>query len=252
MRFCNIEFNILNKTELFTRNDNETKCIATVNAQFIVLANTDKRYMNYINSHYATFDGEIPLKVAKKFSGEFAGSEKLPGSEIVYDFCEFAKNNSLKMFFLGGYEDSNKAAVEIIKERYGIEIEGYSPPYEKYPFSEDFIDICMSRISAFRPDIIFVGFGAPKQEWFIEEQLEKLNTLGVKYVVGSGGTFEFVSGKIKRSPAWISKIGCESIYRLLQEINLIRLKRIFYSFRFFKYIKHQPDYIASDCDDKGL
>lgn len=242
MKFCNIEFNILHKDDLFVRLENETKCIATVNAQFIVLANTDKRYMDYINSHYATFDGEIPLKEAKKHYSEFKDAEKLPGSEIVYDFCQYAKENSLRMFFLGGYEDSNKAAVEIVKERYGVEIDGYSPPYEKYPFSDGFIENCMSRITEFKPDIIFVGFGAPKQEWFIEEQLEKLNSIGVKYIIGSGGTFEFVSGKIKRAPAWISKIGLESVYRLLQELNIARIKRIFYSFRFFKYIKHKPEW----------
>ena len=242
MKFCNIEFNILHKDDLFVRSENETKCIATVNAQFIVLANTDKRYMDYINSHYSTFDGEIPLKEAKKRYSEFKDAEKLPGSEIVYDFCQYAKENSLRMFFLGGYEDSNKAAVEIVKERYGIEIEGYSPPYEKYPFSDGFIENCMSRITEFKPDIIFVGFGAPKQERLIEEQLGKLNSIGLKYIIGSGGTFEFVSGKIKRAPAWISKIGLESVYRLLQELNIARIKRIFYSFRFFKYIKHKPEW----------
>ena len=242
MRFCNIEFNILKKSDLFTRTAGETKCIATVNAQFIVLANTDERYMNYINSNYATFDGEIPLKMAKKYSAEFAEAEKLPGSEIIYDFCKFAKDNDLRMFFLGGYEDSNREAVNIVKEKYGIEIEGYSPPYEKYPFSETFINNCMERIAYFRPDIIFVGFGAPKQEWFIEEQLPELSELGVKYVVGSGGTFEFVSGKIKRAPAWISKIGLESVYRLFQEMNAARLKRILYSFKFLKYMNHKPDW----------
>ena len=124
MKFCNIEFNILHKDDLFVRLENETKCIATVNAQFIVLANTDKRYMDYINSHYATFDGEIPLKEAKKRYAEFKDAEKLPGSEIVYDFCQYAKENSLRMFFLGGYEDSNKVAVEIVKEHYGGERDG--------------------------------------------------------------------------------------------------------------------------------
>ena len=72
----------MHKDDLFVRLENETKCIATVNTQFIVLANTDKRYMDYINSHYATFDGEIPLKEAKKRYAEFKDAEKLPGSEI--------------------------------------------------------------------------------------------------------------------------------------------------------------------------
>lgn len=242
MKFCNIEFNIFNKQQLFDRKEDETKCIATVNAQFIVLANTDKRYMNYINSNYATFDGEIPLKKAKKYNNFFANAQKLPGSEIVYDFAEFAKENSYKMFFLGGYEDSNKDAVRIIKEKYGIEIEGFSPAYETYPFSKDFSSNCLSKIENFKPDILFVGFGAPKQEWFIEDNKDFLKKIGLKYVIGSGGTFEFVSGKIKRAPFWVSKIGLESLYRLMNEISWARLKRIFYSFKFFKYIKSNPDW----------
>ena len=242
MEFCNINFNIFNKEQLFARKNNETKCIATVNAQFIVLANTDKRYMDYINSNYATFDGEIPLKEARKFNDVFKTAEKLPGSEIVYDFCQFAKDNAYKVFFLGGYEDSNREAVKKIKEKYNIEIEGYSPPYEKYPFSEGFNNICREKIESFKPDIMFVGFGAPKQEWFIEENKDFFNKLGIRYVIGSGGTFEFVSGKIKRAPAWISKIGLESIYRFFNEISIARLKRIFYSFRFYKYIKSKPDW----------
>lgn len=246
MIFCNIDFKIFKKDDLFNRTGNETKCIIPTNAQVIVLANNNQRYMNFINSHYATFDGEIPLKAARKQSTSFASTEKLSGSDIVYDFCQYAKENSLKMFFLGGYEDSNADAVRIVKEKYGIEIEGYSPPYEKYPFSENFINNCMDRIKSFKPDIIFVGFGAPKQEWFIEEQLNELNKIGVKYVIGSGGTFEFVSGKIKRAPAWVSKIGFESIYRLLQEISVARIKRIFYSFKFYKYIKHKPDWFKEN------
>lgn len=46
--------------------------------------------MDYVNSHYATFDSEIPLKEAKKYSDEFKYVEKLAGSEILYDFCQFA------------------------------------------------------------------------------------------------------------------------------------------------------------------
>ncbi|SEQ44521.1 N-acetylglucosaminyldiphosphoundecaprenol N-acetyl-beta-D-mannosaminyltransferase [Treponema bryantii] len=240
MIFCNINFNILTKDQLFLRAENETKCIATVNAQFIVLANTNKRYMEYINNNYSTFDGEVPLKKANAYSKDFKDTVKLPGSEIVYDFAQYAKENNLKTFYLGGYEDSNAEAVRVMREKYGIEIEGFSPKYEPYPFSENFRNKCLSRIESFKPDIIFVGFGAPKQEWFIEENKDFFNKLGVKYLIGSGGTFEFVSGKIKRAPKWISKIGLEGIYRLFQEFNLSRIKRILYSMKFYRYINHPP------------
>lgn len=236
MKFCNIDFNIFNKEQLFNKDRDEVKCIATVNAQFIVLANTDQRYMNYINSNFATFDGEVPLKVARKKNSDFKRAEKLPGSEIVYDFCEYAKEKGMSVFFLGGKKSSNEEAVRRIKERYEIEIEGFSPDFENYPFSERFVTSCRDVIEKFRPDILFVGFGAPKQEWFIEDNLEFLNNIGVKYAIGSGGTFEFVSGQIKRAPVWLQKAGLEGLYRLFQEMNTMRLKRIIYSFKFLRYI----------------
>lgn len=242
MKFCNLEFNILHKEQLFERKPNETKCIATVNAQFIVLANTNKRYMNYINSNYATFDGTVPFKKALKLNPELKGAEILRGSEIVYDFAKYAKEHNLRTFYLGGYEDSNKAAVEKMKNDYGIQIEGFSPAYEPYPVSENFTEACFKPIEAFKPDILFVGFGAPKQEYFVEDNIERLNKIGVKYVVGSGGTFEFVSGKIKRAPAWISKVGLEGVYRLFQEFGKARIQRLMYSFQFYKYVKRQPDF----------
>ena len=242
MKFCNIEFNILNKEQLFQRKKEEIKCIATVNAQFIVLANTNERYMNYINSNYATFDGEVPLKIAKKKNSEFKMAEKLPGSEIVYDFCEYAKANQLRVFFLGGKKSSNEEAVRKIREKYGIEIKGFSPDFENYPFSDKFISTCQKELIDFKPDILFVGFGAPKQEWFIEDNKKFFNEIGVKYAIGSGGTFEFVSGQIKRAPKWVQNAGLEGGYRFLSEISMNRLKRILFSFRFFKYVNGKPSF----------
>jgi len=242
VKFCNIDFNILTKNNLFVRNHDELKCIATVNAQFIVLANTNKRYYDYINSHYSTFDGEVPLKKARKINPEFNKAEKLPGSEIVYDFANYARENNLKMFFLGGKIDSNTDAVKRIRDDYGIKIEGFSPDFENYPFSAAFVNSCLERIKNFQPDILFVGFGAPKQEFFIEDNYECLKASGVKYAIGSGGTFEFVSGKIARAPKWVQKIGLESVFRLLNEISWMRVQRILYSFKFYKYVKRRPDF----------
>lgn len=166
MEFCNIHFNILTRKQLFCRKEGETKCIATVNAQLIVLANTNRRYMEYINANYATFDGEIPLKKAKQFNPAFRGAQKLPGSEIVYDFAGYARERGLRTFYLGGYADSNASAVKTIRKNYGIQIESFSPEYKPYPFSNKFTDECRTHLARFRPHILFVGFGAPKQEYF--------------------------------------------------------------------------------------
>jgi N-acetylglucosaminyldiphosphoundecaprenol N-acetyl-beta-D-mannosaminyltransferase len=168
--------------------------------------------------------------------------EKLAGSDIVYDFCTFAENNKYKVFFLGGKEESNRLAVRKIQEQYHISIEGFSPGFENYPFSDEFNNACIAKIRKFKPDILFVGFGAPKQEYWLDDNRTILSEIGVKYAIGCGGTFDFISGSIKRAPLFIQKIGLEGIYRFLQEPNKIRYKRLIDSFKFFKYINHPPDF----------
>jgi N-acetylglucosaminyldiphosphoundecaprenol N-acetyl-beta-D-mannosaminyltransferase len=168
--------------------------------------------------------------------------EKLSGSDMVYDFCEFAQKNNYKIFFLGGKQESNQSAVHSIKEKYNIAIAGYSPNFENYPFSYHFNDSCLNAIKQFKPEILFVGFGAPKQEYWADDNMAILSKVGVKYIVGCGGTFDFVAHKVKRAPVFIQKIGLEGVYRFLQEPNKLRYKRLIDSFKFFKYIWHKPEF----------
>lgn len=243
MKYCNLNINLTNKKELFEIDKKKPKCIVTLNAQIICLANKNEELYDFVNSNYATIDGEIPLKCAKIFKRkDFKKVEKLSGSEIIYDFCEYAKEKKMKLFFLGGLEDSNKKAVERIKDKYDIMVDGYSPEYENYPFSKKFVDSCFKPMEKFHPDIVFIGFGAPKQEFFMRDNMERLKKCGVKFAIGSGGTVDFVSGKVKRAPKFISKIGCEALYRLFQEFNKARFKRLAKSFGFFKYIWKKPSF----------
>jgi len=244
MKYCNLNINLTNKKELFELDKKKTKCIVTLNAQIICLANTNEELFNFVNDNYATIDGEIPLKFAKILKRkDFKNVEKLSGSEIIYDFCEYAKKHNMKLFFLGGLEESNKNAVKKIKEKYNIAVAGFSPQYENYPFSTKFVDNCFREMEKFRPDIVFIGFGAPKQEFFMRDNMERLKKCGVKYAIGSGGTVDFVSGKVKRAPKIISKVGLEGVYRLFQEFNKARVKRLIKSFGFFKYIWKKPKFI---------
>ena len=179
MEYCNLNINLTNKKELFEIDKKKPKCIVTLNAQIICLANTNEELYNFVNSNYATIDGEIPLKVGKIFRHKrFKNVEKLSGSEIIYDFCEFAKKNKMNLFFLGGMEDSNRQAVLNVKRDYGIEVGGFSPKYENYPFSKEFVDSCFKEMDKFKPDIVFIGFGAPKQEFFMRDNIDRLKKCG--------------------------------------------------------------------------
>jgi len=76
-------------------------------------------------------------------------------------------------------------------------------------------------MAAANPDALFVALGIPKQEIFIRKHFEQL---GVPVMIGVGGSFDVVSGRLKRAPAWMQRTGTEWLYRFLQEPS--RLPRL--------------------------
>lgn len=77
-------------------------------------------------------------------------------------------------------------------------------------------------INVAKPDLLFVAFGAPKQELWLKRNLPHLKT--VKVAIGVGGAFDFISGIRKRAPIWMRKLGIEWLFRLITQPS--RIKRI--------------------------
>lgn len=236
INFMNLVFRGLTRDGLL-RESSALKIVVTVNAEYIVLANEDETFKKIICDNYSTFDGQIPFVLAKcKFKN--SGIEKISGSDFIYDICANAKQFNKRVFLLGGYPASNHGAVSVIREKYGIEIDGFSPEFKPYPFSASHNQLILDQIEKFKPHFLLVGFGAKKQELWINEHKTFLDGIGVNLAVGIGGTFEFVSNTIKRAPRFVQKIGMEGLYRLAKEPKLFRLKRLITSLKVFKYYFH--------------
>jgi N-acetylglucosaminyldiphosphoundecaprenol N-acetyl-beta-D-mannosaminyltransferase len=233
MKFCNINF-FEGNVETLLQESSTTKVIVTVNAEIIVKANNKNWFLEFINDNIATFDGTVPFQIAKLIAPK-KDIYKISGSDLIYHFETYCSNNNKSFFLLGGYEDSNKKSVNILKNK-GIKADGYSPPFEELPFTVQTNNRIYEKLKSFKPTVLFVGFGAEKQERWIKDNLDYLKSLKINYIVGSGGTFEFYSGKIPRAPRLIQKIGLEGFFRLFVEPKRSRVLRIFKSFVFFKYI----------------
>lgn len=216
------------------RLDRPLKVVATVNAEFIVRANRDESFRTFLNSCVLTFDGQLPMVLAR-IKNPAAKIEKISGSDLVYDILKEAKCTGARVFFLGGRELSNSSAVRVANELYGARTFGYAPPYAQYPFAEDQDREILRQIQAVGPTYLLVGFGARKQELWIRDHLDDLSAIGVRFVIGTGGTFEFVGGIIERAPIWVQNLGMEGVFRLLKEPSWFRLRRIFVSFGVFWY-----------------
>lgn len=233
VKFANIKFKALEKKTLLDGKP-DLKIVVTANSEIIVKANEDEKLGKILNENFTTFDGRVP-QVLAQISNKTEIINKISGSDFIYDCCRKARKDGERIFLLGCREEVNKDAVKNIRENYGIQVEGYSPVIADYPFPELHDKKILNRIKLFKPDYLFVGFGAPKQEYWMDEHREFLESIGVKVAVGSGGTFDFVAGAVERAPRFIQKIGLEGVFRLLVEPKWFRFKRILMSFKIFYY-----------------
>lgn len=236
VHFAGLTFRGYNFEAIQNTSDNP-KFIITVNADFIVRAQKDAEFKALINRHLSTFDGQVPFALARLRNLDQATAiEKLSGSDLIYTYLREAAAADKTSFLFGASPAVNARAVEVGKALYRGKILGYSPPLAKDPLPATWTEDALAQIQAARPAYLFVALGAPKQERWIANNLDALRSAGVEYVMGCGGSIDFLSGEIKRAPRWIQSIGLEGVYRFISEPRLFRLLRILRSFRIFLYV----------------
>jgi len=137
---------------------------------------------------------------------------RVTGADTVPLICKRCAEEGLSVFVLGGTEDANKAAFErILKMAPGLNIAGMNSSAVRL---EDDQGPLLREINAARPDILFVALGNPKEELWMGRCASRLNA-GV--VMGVGGTFNFLAGRVKRAPKWMQTHGLEWAFRVWQE-----------------------------------
>ncbi len=134
-----------------------------------------------------------------------------------------------RVFLFGGEHGEAEKAAENLKRNYKrVKIhfsQGAIYNKQAYPISQ--VDIKMhndtvKEINAFKPQLLFVALGAPKQEKWLSNNLGKLKIGGAMVV---GGTLRYLAGKSVLPPRWIEKSGLEWFWRLMHEPG--RINRIF-------------------------
>lgn len=155
----------------------------------------------------------ISLVWLAKLKG-FSLKSRVSGADLMAAFFTEAQKNGWSSYFYGDTDQTLNQLKEELQAKYpGIKIAGmYSPPFRKLTEQED--QEIMKMINDAKPDVVWIGLGLPKQERWIFEHRERLQT---SVVVGVGAAFKFLSGKIKRAPAWVGNMGLEWVWRLIFE-----------------------------------
>lgn len=156
----------------------------------------------------------IPESAGISWAVKFLYNHKIKsiaGIDLVFRMLRLASQNKFSVFLLGSSSEVVEKATERLKSIFpALRIAGFHSGY----FSDEESDDVVKKIAASAADIIFVGLGIPKQEVWISKNLKGMN---VKVAMGVGGSFDVISGKLKRAPDIFRNFSLEWLYRLIQE-----------------------------------
>ena len=157
-------------------------------------------------------DGYSLMKIAR-FRG-FKINKRVSGPDLMWEACKRAEAQGYRVFFYGDTPETLQALTIKLKESFpNLLIAGfYSPPFR--PLTEEEDRTIVSIINSAQADMLWVGLGLPKQEQWMYDHIDRLN---VPVAVGVGAAFKFLSGRVKRAPAWIGNNGFEWLWRLAVE-----------------------------------
>lgn len=198
--------------------------IVTANAEILLTAYKNKSYNEVIHSADIIIpDGMGALIHARLHGMHIPYHKRLSGVRATELLLALAESRHYRVLILVPFNSFTRPALihEKLYQRY--------PKLEARVVSES--DMPLSAIDTFQPDILFITFGAPRQEQWIFDNRKKLHS--VKIAIGVGGTFDFLSDTIKRAPQLMRTAGLEWLWRLILEPK--RIKRIIRAVVIFPY-----------------
>ncbi len=187
---------------------NRTSQIVTLNLLMYLWSKKDKKTYNAIKNAALV----IPDSIGITFFGSILLRKKvmrIPGIDLLITLCELSKEKGYKIYLLGSKENIVEHAAGVIKKKYGANIVGFHHGY----FKDDGNKV-VEEINKLCPDIIFVGLELKNQENWIFKNLKSINA---KVIMGVGGSFDVISGKLLRAPKLFMVLGLEWFFRLVQQ-----------------------------------
>lgn len=197
-----------------------------VNAGKIVALQKDMQLRRSVNeSDLINADGQSVVW-ASKFLGKPL-KERVAGIDLMINLIELSHRKNYKIFFFGAKEEVVKTVVDKYSNQYSPNIiAGYRNGY----FKKEEEQAIAKQISDSRANILFVAISSPTKEFFLYENKNLLKN--VNFIMGVGGSFDVVSGKVKRAPLWMQKGGLEWFYRFLQEPRRMWKRYLVGNFKF--------------------
>ena len=202
-------------------------------AKFLSLSNPKNMFIRL----FVLLGQGLLVGLATFFNKDWLKSELTPvkGRELFIELVKLANKKSWRVFLLGGKGEATQKTAEFFKNT----LKKVTIAYASGPILDSSAEAVSSqeklveekiidKINEFKPHLLFVAFGAPKQEKWLYKQLNKLEIGGAITV---GGAFDYISGKVQFPPIWMENLGLEWVWRLITQPW--RFRRIFTAFPVF-------------------
>lgn len=224
------------------QSDSKKMSIVTPNPEIIMYALEHKSFQEILNRAEIALPDGVGVAISSRILKN-QPLERITGVDMMEKLCEKAAERGLTVGFLGGRGKVAEKTAECLAKKYpdlivsfasdewqsgpvafhphsssspltsfGLRVDKGEPPVAS-PVSKSQMSKARSHKSTYI-DILFVAFGFPKQEEWIDQNLDKIP---VTVAMGVGGAFDYVSGKVRRAPKFVRKIGMEWAFRLINE-----------------------------------
>lgn len=138
--------------------------------------------------------------------------EQVAGTDLCYRLAELCAARGYRLFLLGGAPGIADAAGRRLRSLYPTLVVAGTYGGDASPGGDETTRAAVR--AALPVDVIFVAFGAPRQEqWIDRNQAE----LGIPLALGIGGALDFISGRVVRAPRWVRRIGLDWLFRLIRQ-----------------------------------
>lgn len=197
------------------KNDQKRKYFVCANPHSLEIARTDSLFKKALKDADLIIPDGVGIIIASKILGGQI-SRRITGSDVFWKLSEtLNKEKNYSYFFLGSTNDTLKIIQEkMSKEFKNIRVVGaFSPPF-KSEFSDEDNALMIEKINEVKPDVLWVGMTAPKQEKWIYGNKEKLQ---VNFIGAIGAVFDFYTGTVERSHPWFLTHGLEWLPRFLKQ-----------------------------------
>lgn len=181
-----------------------------VNADKINQCHEDEKIKKIVNeSGIINADG-ASVVLASRFLGSPV-PERVAGIDLMQNLLELSNKKGYSVYFFGAKEEILQDMLKIFEERYpALNVVGYRNGY----FSPEDEKHIQEDIKEKKPDFVFVGITSPKKEYIIQSFMD--NEINAVFM-GVGGSFDVLSGHIKRAPLWMQNAHLEWLFRVANE-----------------------------------